>query len=79
MGASRASCLELDQTEGDFGSVTGTGIAAEALGLALAPGQCVSYEDAGCFGRLFRRKVNLAPAQYRRRFGSMQRMLETGP
>ena len=37
------------------------------------------YEDGGFFGRLFRRKVNLTPAQYRRRFGSMRRMLETGP
>ena len=39
----------------------------------------VGYEDAGFFGRLFKRKVNLTPAQYRRRFGSMRRMLESGP
>jgi transcriptional regulator GlxA family with amidase domain len=35
----------------------------------------VGYEDAGYFGRLFRRKVNLTPAQYRRRFGKMRREL----
>jgi transcriptional regulator GlxA family with amidase domain len=33
------------------------------------------YEDAGFFARLFRRKVGLTPAQYRRRFGSMRRVL----
>jgi transcriptional regulator GlxA family with amidase domain len=33
------------------------------------------YEDAGFFSRLFRRKVSLTPAQYRRRFGSMRRAL----
>jgi transcriptional regulator GlxA family with amidase domain len=38
----------------------------------------VGYEDAGFFSRLFRRKVKLTPAQYRRRFGSMRRALETG-
>lgn len=35
----------------------------------------VGYEDAGFFGRLFRRKVGLAPLQYRRRFGVMRRSL----
>lgn len=35
----------------------------------------VGYEDAGFFIRLFRRKVNLTPSQYRRRFGSMRRLL----
>jgi len=35
----------------------------------------VGYEDAGFFGRLFRRKVGLAPLQYRRRFGAMRRSL----
>lgn len=35
----------------------------------------VGYEDAGFFGRLFRRKVNLTPAQYRKRFGAMRRAL----
>ena len=44
-----------------------------------AVANAVGYEDAGFFGRLFRRKVNLTPAQYRRRFGSMRRMLESGP
>lgn len=33
----------------------------------------VGYEDAGFFSRLFRRSVNLTPAQYRQRFGSMRR------
>ena len=28
----------------------------------------VGYQDASFFGRLFRRKVALSPAQYRRRF-----------
>lgn len=32
----------------------------------------VGYEDAGFFSRLFRRKVGLTPAQYRRRFGSLR-------
>jgi transcriptional regulator GlxA family with amidase domain len=36
----------------------------------------VGYEDAGFFGRLFRRGVNLTPAQYRRRFGALRRRLE---
>jgi transcriptional regulator GlxA family with amidase domain len=36
----------------------------------------VGYEDAGFFGRLFRRHVTLTPAQYRRRFGSMRRALQ---
>jgi transcriptional regulator GlxA family with amidase domain len=37
----------------------------------------VGYEDAGFFSRLFRRKVNLSPAQYRRRFGAMRKALST--
>lgn len=37
----------------------------------------VGYEDAGFFSRLFRRQVNLTPAQYRRRFGSMRKALQT--
>jgi transcriptional regulator GlxA family with amidase domain len=36
----------------------------------------VGYEDAGFFSRLFRRHVNLTPAQYRKRFGSMRRALQ---
>jgi transcriptional regulator GlxA family with amidase domain len=32
----------------------------------------VGYEDAAFFSRLFRRKVNLTPAQYRRRFGALR-------
>ena len=38
----------------------------------------VGYEDAGFFSRLFRRKVNLTPAQYRKRFGTMRKALESG-
>ena len=38
----------------------------------------VGYEDAGFFSRLFRRQVNLTPAQYRKRFGAMRRALKTG-
>ena len=38
----------------------------------------VGYEDASFFGRLFRRRVNLTPAQYRRRFGAMRRALGGG-
>jgi transcriptional regulator GlxA family with amidase domain len=39
----------------------------------------VGYEDPGFFSRLFRRKVRLTPAQYRRRFGSMRRALMSEP
>jgi transcriptional regulator GlxA family with amidase domain len=35
----------------------------------------VGYEDAGFFSLLFRRKVNLTPAQYRRRFGALRESL----
>lgn len=38
----------------------------------------VGYADASFFGRLFRRKVAMTPAQYRRRFGALRRMLEGG-
>jgi AraC-like DNA-binding protein len=41
----------------------------EAIALA------VGYEDPGYFTRLFKRKVNLTPAQYRRRFGALRRSL----
>ena len=37
----------------------------------------VGYEDAGFFSRLFRRNVNLTPAQYRKRFGAMRRALQS--
>lgn len=37
--------------------------------------QAVGYEDAAFFGRLFRRAVQLTPAQYRRRFQAMRRAL----
>lgn len=36
-----------------------------------AVAEAVGYEDAGFFARLFRRKVGLTPARYRRRFGSL--------
>lgn len=36
----------------------------------------VGYQDASFFGRLFRRKVGLTPAQYRRRFGALARRLQ---
>jgi transcriptional regulator GlxA family with amidase domain len=39
----------------------------------------VGYEDAGFFSRLFRRKVDLTPAGYRKRFGSLRRALQSGP
>jgi transcriptional regulator GlxA family with amidase domain len=38
----------------------------------------VGYEDAAFFSRLFRRKVNLSPAQYRKRFGALRRSLLAG-
>ena len=34
------------------------------------------YQDPSFFGRLFRRKVGLTPAQYRKRFGALRRVLE---
>jgi AraC-like DNA-binding protein len=37
----------------------------------------IGYEDAGFFSRLFRRKVDLSPAQYRKRFGAMRNALRT--
>jgi transcriptional regulator GlxA family with amidase domain len=37
--------------------------------------QAVGYDDAAFFARLFRRKVNLTPAQYRRRFGGLRAAL----
>jgi len=36
----------------------------------------VGYGDAGYFGRLFKNKVKLTPAQYRRRFGSVRKSLQ---
>ena len=37
----------------------------------------VGYEDPRFFTRLFRRQVHLSPAQYRKRFGAVRRMLAT--
>lgn len=36
----------------------------------------VGYEDASYFSRLFRRRVGVTPAQYRKRFGGLRRTLE---
>lgn len=36
----------------------------------------IGYEDASFFGRLFRRKVGLTPAQYRRRFQALRQVLQ---
>jgi transcriptional regulator GlxA family with amidase domain len=38
----------------------------------------IGYEDASFFGRLFRRKVGLTPAQYRLRFGMLRKALAQG-
>jgi transcriptional regulator GlxA family with amidase domain len=35
----------------------------------------VGYEDLSYFGRLFKRNVGLTPAQYRKRFGSLRKVL----
>lgn len=40
-----------------------------------AVAEAVGYEDAGFFGRLFKRQVGITPAQYRRRFGVLWRLL----
>jgi transcriptional regulator GlxA family with amidase domain len=48
----------------------------EATELSVeAIAQEVGYQDASFFGRLFRRKVALTPAQYRRRFGALDAQL----
>lgn len=39
----------------------------------------VGYEDAGFFGRLFRRTVGMTPAHYRKRFRALHHALEHGP
>ncbi len=36
----------------------------------------VGYEDTSFFGRLFRRRIGLTPAQYRLRFGALRRALK---
>lgn len=47
-----------------------TDLAVEAVANAAG------YEDPSFFGRLFRKKVGLTPAQYRLRFGSLRRALK---
>jgi len=48
----------------------------EATALPVeAVAQEVGYQDASFFGRLFKRKVALTPAQYRRRFGALGEQL----
>lgn len=37
--------------------------------------EAVGYDGVSFFSRLFRRKVGLTPAQYRRRFGALRRIL----
>ena len=37
--------------------------------------EAVGYEDAGFFARLFKRSVQLTPAQYRKRFGALRQAL----
>jgi transcriptional regulator GlxA family with amidase domain len=37
--------------------------------------EAVGYEDGSFFSRLFRREVGLTPAQYRKRFGALRRVL----
>ena len=39
----------------------------------------VGYEGASFFGRLFRRKVGVTPAQYRKRFRGLRQALERRP
>ena len=36
----------------------------------------IGYTDESFFSRLFRRKVGLTPAQYRKRFGDLRRTLQ---
>jgi transcriptional regulator GlxA family with amidase domain len=43
-----------------------------------AVANAVGYEDSGFFGRLFKKKVGLTPAQYRKRFGSLRDALRAG-
>lgn len=47
--------------------------AGECSGEAVAG--AVGYEDGSFFNRLFRRRVELTPVQYRKRFGALRRVL----
>ncbi len=42
-----------------------------------AVAQEIGYEDAAFFSRLFKRSVQLTPAEFRRRFGALRQALET--
>ena len=53
-----------------------TGLAIGALDPIEAVALEVGYQDASFFSRLFRRKVGLSPAQYRRRFGALAGRLQ---
>ena len=50
-------------------------IASRKLDACEAVADEVGYEDASFFGRLFRRKVGLTPAQYRLRFSVLRKAL----
>ena len=48
----------------------------ESGGLSIeAIAEAVGYEDPSFFGRLFRRRVGITPAHYRRRFGALKQVL----
>ena len=46
----------------------------DAIDFAIAAE--VGYQDASFFGRLFRRRVELTPARYRKRFAAMRQALQ---
>jgi transcriptional regulator GlxA family with amidase domain len=54
--------------------------AKQLLEISDAPVEAVAvevgYQDTSFFGSLFRRRVELTPAQYRRRFSSLRKALE---
>ena len=44
-----------------------------------AVAQEVGYEDTSFFSRLFRRRIGVTPAQYRKRFATLRKALQTSP